>query len=260
MGFFSLKTTCAICGESCGLNRFQTTDGLWCCAKCFKKAGLSLSSAMISSREIKKLVEQNKDNADKLDGFRVTKRVPGWLYVDESTHEWYCMSNLLGSNKSPHIHTYEEILDFELLEDGDSIVKGGLGRAVVGGILFGGVGAVVGGATGKRKSKTVCTSLKIKISLDNMVSPVEYIDMIATPTKKESPVYQRQMKAAQEILSILQIMCETNEKATEKTPESTKVDAFSSSADEIMKFKQLLDSGIISQEEFDAKKKQLLDL
>ena len=33
-----------------------------------------------------------------------------------------------------------------------------------------------------------------------------------------------------------------------------------SAADEITKFKQLLDTGIITQEEFDAKKKQLLGL
>ncbi len=33
-----------------------------------------------------------------------------------------------------------------------------------------------------------------------------------------------------------------------------------SAADEIKKFKELLDMGIITQEEFDAKKKQLLDL
>jgi hypothetical protein len=33
-----------------------------------------------------------------------------------------------------------------------------------------------------------------------------------------------------------------------------------SNADEILKFKNLLDSGIITQEEFDAKKKQLLGL
>lgn len=33
-----------------------------------------------------------------------------------------------------------------------------------------------------------------------------------------------------------------------------------SNADELIKYKELLDSGIISQEEFDAKKKQLLDL
>ena len=36
--------------------------------------------------------------------------------------------------------------------------------------------------------------------------------------------------------------------------------ASASTADEIMKFKQLLDAGVITQEEFDAKKKQLLGL
>ena len=34
----------------------------------------------------------------------------------------------------------------------------------------------------------------------------------------------------------------------------------SDSADQLKKFKELLDSGVISQEEFDAKKKQLLGL
>lgn len=33
-----------------------------------------------------------------------------------------------------------------------------------------------------------------------------------------------------------------------------------SAADELKKFKELLDSGVITQEEFDAKKKQLLGL
>ena len=37
-------------------------------------------------------------------------------------------------------------------------------------------------------------------------------------------------------------------------------DSSVSAADEIVKFKKLLDDGIISQEEFDAKKKQLLGL
>ena len=41
--------------------------------------------------------------------------------------------------------------------------------------------------------------------------------------------------------------------------EATK-ETFFSSADELKKYKELLDSGIISQEEFDVKKKQLLGL
>jgi len=45
-----------------------------------------------------------------------------------------------------------------------------------------------------------------------------------------------------------------------KQPQATTVVQQASAADELVKFKQLLDTGIISQEEFDAKKKQLLGL
>jgi len=41
---------------------------------------------------------------------------------------------------------------------------------------------------------------------------------------------------------------------------ATIINETSSTADEILKFKQLLDAGVITQEEFDAKKKQLLGL
>lgn len=43
-------------------------------------------------------------------------------------------------------------------------------------------------------------------------------------------------------------------------PQSTEGCAQPSSADEILKYKQLLDAGAITQEEYDAKKKQLLGL
>ena len=41
---------------------------------------------------------------------------------------------------------------------------------------------------------------------------------------------------------------------------TVQVDQQASAADELKKFKELLDMGVISQEEFDAKKKQLLGL
>ncbi len=47
-----------------------------------------------------------------------------------------------------------------------------------------------------------------------------------------------------------------NESSTQKETPQTSI----SSADELKKFKELLDSGVITQEEFDAKKKQLLGL
>lgn len=49
-------------------------------------------------------------------------------------------------------------------------------------------------------------------------------------------------------------------KAQQNRPTQMIVNQASSSADELKKFKELLDMGIITQEEFDAKKKQLLGL
>lgn len=47
---------------------------------------------------------------------------------------------------------------------------------------------------------------------------------------------------------------------SQRGTESTTIIQQTSAADELRKFKELLDSGVISQEEFDAKKKQILGL
>lgn len=68
------------------------------------------------------------------------------------------------------------------------------------------------------------------------------------------PVSPRNLQIAKEIVSYI-------EKRRDELSESQKVHSIStSSADEIKKFKDLLDSGIITQNEFDEKKKQLLNL
>lgn len=61
----------------------------------------------------------------------------------------------------------------------------------------------------------------------------------------------------QDILSKFQIIVDQLEQEKGVTKELT---SGTSSADEIKKFKELLDMGAITQEEFDAKKKELLGL
>ncbi len=65
-----------------------------------------------------------------------------------------------------------------------------------------------------------------------------------------------QATKCREMLDILREKKILNKLNKEKTSENTSVSA----ADEIKKYKDLLDSGIITQEEFDAKKKELLGL
>lgn len=91
------------------------------------------------------------------------------------------------------------MLSFDLLEDGETITKGGLGRAVVGGI------------TGGRRSKGVCNSIRLKITLRDCHCSVVYIPFIATKMKRNSIVYKSAQSLAQKCISALQIISDSYE-------------------------------------------------
>lgn len=207
-------------------------------------------SFLKDTEDFNRAASANKTALDMNRDFFPTKVAGTMLEVDEKNKKWRIY-------KTKQIYNFDDIVDFELLEDGESLLKGGgVGKAIVGGALFGGVGAVVGGATAQRKNKAVCISMMIKITLNNMQFPVAYIKLITSATKKDSMLYRLNMKNAQEILSVLQLIC--NEKNV--SVEQPAKDADSHNIDDLRKLKALLDDGIITQEDFDAKKKQILGL
>lgn len=189
--------------------------------------------------------------------FTPTREVGNYFAVDENARLWAIGKGMFPSLKNAVPYSYEDIVDFELLEDGSSIIKGGIGSALVGAALFGGVGAVVGGTTGKKKVKQTCTNLTIKITVNNMAAPVEYIKLISSTTNKSSMIYRGAYQDAQEILSLLQLIF--NQRKTDNST-SQETAHHISAADEIRRYKELMDEGIITEEEFRAKKKQLLGL
>ncbi len=112
---------------------------------------------------------------------------------------------------------YSKIIECEILEDGASVMKGGIGRAVVGGALAGGVGAVVGAST--RKSKNVVNSLKVRIVTSDINNALRTVDIISSPMQTDLPDYARASKFAQEVYStIISIIAnnENNIRATEE--------------------------------------------
>ena len=189
--------------------------------------------------------------------FTPTREVGNYFAIDENTRLWAIGKGMFPSLKKAVPYSYDDIVDFELLEDGSSIIKGGVGSSIVGAALFGGIGAVVGSATGKKKIKQTCTNLMVKITVNNMGSPVEYIKLISSTTSKNSMIYRGAYRDAQEIISLLQLICNQRNSMNNISQKSTHC---ASAADEIRKYKALMDEGIITEEEFLSKKKQLLDL
>lgn len=264
MGLFKTEN-CPICGTPTGaLSKSSAKlNGKYICQDCAKKLSakgiLLLNLKKYPIDDLKKIVgaslKSDEEHKQDIASFNATKVVGNFIHFDDVNRRFALpKTTVTGKIVDLQIYDYSSILDFELLEDGNSIEKGGVGRALVGGALFGGVGAIVGGSTG-HKHKETCSKLQIKLTLSDMSSPVIYINFIESETQKSGSLYRTIYPLAQEALSLLNIICQSQKK--DQNVNDCKLD---SAADEILKFKQLLDSGIITQEEFDTKKKQLLGL
>ncbi len=106
--------------------------------------------------------------------------------------------------------------------------------AIAGGLLTGGVGAIAGAAIGGRK--------KDKSTF--------FIDFMNFETKQEFTVQVKQLKGHFHAVNDFRVANIPLEK--EESSNNTSL------ADEIKKFKELLDEGVITQVEFDKKKSELL--
>ncbi|HAU5240603.1 TPA: SHOCT domain-containing protein [Clostridioides difficile] len=262
MGLFGKKKKpCCICGSEKGL--IPSIEGETFCTSCnckyidFSENILKVNSIMkmmANSEGMKKFIEAEKKNIQLLEKFNETKNINSSVSFDEDKNLLKVSYKNRNQILVEKVIKFDEILEFELLEDGETIVKGGLGSAITGGVLLGGTGAVVGGITGKKTSRKVVEIFKIKITVKDINNPIEYINLINTRTKTNSSIYQNACNEAQEILSVLSIIVKNNDKANNEQ------DKTSSSIEQVKGLKELLDIGAITEEEFNAKKKELLNL
>lgn len=243
MGLFDKKEKiCVNCGGKVEIfGSTEIAEG-WLCRDCCKKCGYDTKlftkkktlidvkndMEVISAKE--KEVQIKKAEADKkeavrqklLGEFNPTKAVSNYIAIDENKKQWTV--GKVGKNSK--IYNFDDIVSFELIDLGSS---------------------------------KECSMLRIKIVMTN--SDTSSVDIkffesgIVMPTyKRDSFVYRTDYKLAQECMSLLQLAKESNHESMKNNVSQI------SAADEILKFKNLLDNGIITQEEFEAKKKQLLGI
>jgi DNA-directed RNA polymerase subunit RPC12/RpoP len=245
------KEKCALCGKEMGF--FSTgpsiKDGV-ICANCKEFSKLKQKQFMefdiVSLKEYISKIDPDFFARKALEAaFAPTKSIEKYFYVDDNRKQFR-----VGKNGS--VYNFSDLLSFELLEDGVTITKGGLGRAVAGGILFG------GGVTGK-KAKEVCTLMSIVITVKNSAADALFINfigggMLPQEFEKNGIVYHNARKNAQLCLSALKIIADGNEavEISAAAPADT--------ATELQKFHELMKNGVITEDDFNAKKAQLLGL
>jgi hypothetical protein len=251
---------CCVCGNT--PSKFPISDGRICkgCFNEFKDIpGFILRISTIKKSELLNYKKNLDESIVLNDNFKVTKRIGNYIEFDQKRKQFRSIPAISSRNKIQKVYYCDDIIEYELLEDGITVTSGGLGRAAVGGVLLGGVGAIVGGVTGKKKSRSEIENFKIKLTLNDFNNPTVYIELLnKKKIKTNSNKYKEMYEKAQEILSTLAVL-QNNKDSNASTVEINKENN-NSVTGQLREFKSLLDDGVITEDEFNNKKKELLEI
>lgn len=237
-----MANACPVCGGKLGLlNREKSADGLICagCSNFFySKLGFRAAKHLTDALAAYWVTMEHRRAA-----FKETDSIYDgdslFVSIDKSNRLFF-FGHRSGDKGPRVIYSFDEVAGYE--SDADDVMVtqsvGGIGRAVVGAAVAGPVGAIVGTSTAKSETRKGRSkenvSIRFELPLGEQVLPVQ--------------------KYPGGITEFLKECTSGKEKAAQPTT------AAGSVADELLKFKQLLDLGAITENEYAAKKSQLLGM
>lgn len=228
---------CGICGKKLGmLVRAKASDGD-ICPVC---ASICSSYATLSIATIQGFWETNKKRLSVFAPTQFLKSLASETISIDDKHRYFVFGDMKKLKEAPVVFSFDEIDSYEIETVGGKTVtkkKGGITRAIVGGAVAGPVGALVGSGTAKVETKHVGGTELTKV----------YFTTYAGKTQRMSSSYP---------FGFTDFL---DRCMASKTAEGAET-ATTSVADEILKYKELLDQGVITNEEFSLKKLQLLGI
>ena len=159
--------------------------------------------------------------------------------------------------------SYRDLLSSEIFEDGETVTRTArgsqIGGALIGGLAFGGVGAVIGGLSGKTRSSEKVKKIDLRIMINDTKNPYHDLNFMDVESKKNSMMYKSAMEQARHWHGLITVLIKIadNEDALQKSDESEKKGKVLLT-DELTKLGVLRDKGILSDEEFIVQKNKLL--
>lgn len=142
----------------------------------------------------------------------------GRLILDHENKNLWIFRNMTNGEIEIQNVNYTQITESTLIENGNTVTKTSRGSqvagAVVGGAVLGGVGAVIGGLSGKQKSHDTVKTLELKVvtnDLNNAVSTFGFKDSL-NEFEKDSSIYRQLYNDAYEIHKIISIIIKQQDK------------------------------------------------
>lgn len=229
-----MSKNCSACGSKIGLlNSTKTSDGI-ICLNC---SLLCPSYKTETIANIRKYIDINNQRKSLFTETQKLKSFASETFHIDNIHRLFYIGN--PKNTFNYIiYSFDEITDcgYDISEMNTTTKKkGGITRAIVGGTIAGQVGAVIGTSTAKTESQTKPGNKIFYLNVKTY-SGTKKISIFNPPT------------GLKEFLD----KCINDNKTNTITNSNT--------IEEIIKYKELLDKGIITEEEFSLKKKQILNL
>lgn len=218
----------------------------------FKSNNNEIDKKTLKSRSTLEL-EQKADPAllikvskNYVKSFKSTSEVMHYLKFNKDSGELLIRSTVLSSWRKSNIRN---IKNYEVIQNGKNLQGFGVGRAAAGAVLTGGIGLLIGFT----KKKEVVTELRLHLTLDSIDNPAFDFKLITSKTKTDSFSYKSSLKSLEELTNFFDVTI--SQFNVNHDVEKTTI----SVADELTKFKELLDSGVINQDEFEKQKSKLLN-
>ena len=151
-------------------------------------------------------------------------------------------------------------VDFDINEVTVSTVSSNAGKVLAGGLLAGGLGAMMGAAGGRNVvSNNYVSSMAIKIFLNDFDKPSIVVPLWkGANLDRKSKYFKNRINDAEPFYDLLMYIVRKNQ--VDAQEEASQAKNTVNPYDEIKQLKELLDMGAITQEDYDTKKKQLLGI
>lgn len=250
------SANCLICGKSFGRSyKYMTSDGYALCLEC-RNAAITISPQEFLQEKDNYIKRHDslffKENMEHVDHPHPA------LYVNFTKQMFFYGGEWIDGVDS--VFSFDSVIKFESEDTTYEVTVGKKGhpiaRAVAGGALFGGAGAVVGAMTSKNTKHKETREGRKCIS-------IYHRDSLKPDTVRKRTCYcdrdEDVVKLEECLKNVFEYRDSEQQYQEEPCNEATKNELASNYA-ELVELKKLLDMGVITQEEFDTKKKQILGL
>jgi hypothetical protein len=216
--------------------------------------------------------ETGISNLRKQTDFEVTSRFVGnpqvsqMISIDENKKK---VSFIDGEQY--RVYNYRDILSSEVLIDGNEIIKTSrtsqIGGALIGGILAGGVGAIIGGLSADQTKESKVSKVDVLIVVNDTRNPTFVLNFFNKDDKDSLYPYPIEMvkdeiEQAQQLHRLISVLIRQADEADlleeQKNKKEIKPSESSSFADEIRKLADLKAEGLLTNEEFIQQKNLLM--